>query len=129
MWHWPLTVVGHNFGTDYFGYPYLGMLSMCILCVFIGIILTYITAKTGSVWPTVILHAVNNTAPSVLGIFIDKEKITGWRSNSVVIFLITMLPLIAIATTIFIVDLKKRKNQEIKSRFNNAGTDYGSQKS
>ncbi|MCR4897180.1 MAG: CPBP family intramembrane metalloprotease, partial [Lachnospiraceae bacterium] len=32
LWHAPLTAIGHNFGTDYPGFPWLGILKMCILC-------------------------------------------------------------------------------------------------
>ena len=40
IWHWPVTYVGHNFGMEYFGYPFTGFVTMCVLCIFMGIILT-----------------------------------------------------------------------------------------
>ncbi|MDE7283785.1 MAG: CPBP family intramembrane metalloprotease [Lachnospiraceae bacterium] len=101
IWHWPLTYVGHNFGIGYFGYPFTGFASMCAMCVFMGIILTYVTSKSGSIWPAVILHAVNNASPSVLQYFINYEKLNGWRSDSVVIFLISFLPMMIIGGFIF----------------------------
>lgn len=60
LWHAELTVVGHNFGTDYVGYPYLGILAMCISCTFLGMGLMWLTKKTGSVYPAAIMHAANN---------------------------------------------------------------------
>ena len=60
LWHAELTVEGHNFGTDYKGYPYLGILCMCVSCTFIGIILMWLTKKTNSVYPAAIFHAMNN---------------------------------------------------------------------
>lgn len=60
LWHAPLTVEGHNFGTDYPGYPYLGMLCMCVNCAFMGIILMWLTKRTNSVYPAAIFHAMNN---------------------------------------------------------------------
>ena len=74
IWHAPLTCVGHNFGTEYKGFPYVGILLMCLLCIFMGMMLTYVTVKSGSVWPAAILHAVNNGQPSILLFFINKEK-------------------------------------------------------
>lgn len=71
LWHAPLTCVGHNFGTDYPGFPYLGILIMCIDCSFMGIMLTFITIKTGSIWPAAIMHAVNNQNPAILKYFLD----------------------------------------------------------
>ena len=106
MWHWPLTYIGHNFGMEYFGYPFAGFAAMCVLCIFMGIILTYVTYKSGSIWPATILHAINNASPSVLQYFINHDKMAGWRSDSVVSFLIGILPMIAIAVYILIKWLK-----------------------
>ena len=33
LWHAPLTVMGHNYGLGYSGYPYTGILAMCAFCV------------------------------------------------------------------------------------------------
>ena len=60
VWHAELTVEGHNFGTDYPGYPWLGILAMCIECTFMGIVLMWLTKKTGSIYPAAIMHAMNN---------------------------------------------------------------------
>ncbi|MDE7132164.1 MAG: CPBP family intramembrane metalloprotease [Lachnospiraceae bacterium] len=106
IWHWPLTYVGHNFGMEYFGYPFTGFATMCVLCIFMGIILTYVTCKSGSIWPAAILHAINNASPSVLQYFINHDKVSGWRSDSVVSFLISILPMVVIAVYILIKWLK-----------------------
>lgn len=74
LWHAPLTCIGHNFGTDYPGFPYWGIGYMCIFCVMCGILLTYLTEKSGSVWPAAILHAVNNASPSILLGYINPDK-------------------------------------------------------
>lgn len=60
LWHAELTVEGHNFGTDYPGYPYLGILCMCISCTFTGIFLMWLTKRTNSVYPAAVFHAMNN---------------------------------------------------------------------
>lgn len=106
IWHWPLTYVGHNFGTEYFGYPFTGFAAMCVLCIFMGIILTFVTCKSDSIWPAAILHAINNASPSVLQYFINHDKMTGWRSDSVVSFLIGILPMVVISIYILTMWLK-----------------------
>lgn len=111
MWHWPLTYIGHNFGLDYFGYPFTGFGAMCILCIFTGIILTYVTYKSGSIWPAAFLHAINNSAPSILQYFTNVNKITGWKADSVVSTLISLFPMMVIAFFIF---LKLAKSDEVK---------------
>ena len=73
LWHAPLTCIGHNFGTDYPGFPYVGIVKMCIMCTLMGIILTYITEKSGSVWPAAIMHTVNNSGPSILAGYINPD--------------------------------------------------------
>ena len=101
IWHWPLTYVGHNFGRDYVGYPFTGFGAMCIMCVFMGMILTFLTYKSGSIWPAAFLHAVNNSTPSILRYFINPDKITGWKADSVVSFVIMLLPMMVIAVLLF----------------------------
>ncbi|MCM1090183.1 MAG: CPBP family glutamic-type intramembrane protease [Muribaculum sp.] len=112
MWHWPLTYIGHNFGTEYLGYPFVGFAMMCVLCIFIGIILTFLTYRSGSVWPAAILHAVNNSSPSILQYFINQDKITDWKADSVAAFLIRMLPMMVIASIVlvrWVREMKKHK--------------------
>lgn len=60
LWHAPLIVMGHNYGTGYPGYPYVGILAMCLFCVVIGISLCYVTIKTNSCIPAIIGHGMIN---------------------------------------------------------------------
>lgn len=46
---------------------------MCIMCTLMGIILTFVTEKSGSVWPAAIMHAVNNSGPSILAGYINPD--------------------------------------------------------
>lgn len=101
VWHWPLTYVGHNFGRDYFGYPITGFGAMCVMCVFMGMILTFVTCKSESIWPAVFLHAVNNASPSILQYFTNTKSISGWKADSAVSSLIMLLPMMVIAVFLF----------------------------
>ena len=80
LWHAPLTCIGHNFGTDYPGYPYVGILKMCLMCTLMGILLTTLTEKSGSVWPAAIMHAVNNMHPGILEGCVNPDKADGMRA-------------------------------------------------
>ena len=80
LWHAPLTCIGHNFGTDYSGYPYVGILKMCLMCTLMGILLTILTEKSGSVWPAAIMHAVNNMHPGILAGCVNPDKADGMRA-------------------------------------------------
>ncbi len=60
LWHAPLIALGHNYGTGYPGYPWAGIAAMCVFCVVFGILLTWVTEKTGSVIPAAVAHGAFN---------------------------------------------------------------------
>lgn len=60
LWHMPLTVLGHNYGTGYPGYPFTGILAMCLFCTALGTVFSYITLRTGSCLPAVLAHGSMN---------------------------------------------------------------------
>ncbi|MDI7247255.1 MAG: CPBP family intramembrane metalloprotease [Bacillota bacterium] len=63
VWHWPVIAMGHNYGLDYPGAPWLGMLAMVWFTFLIGTFLGWATLRSGSVWPAVIGHgAINGIA-------------------------------------------------------------------
>lgn len=66
LWHAPLTVIGHNFGVDYPMFPWLGIGTMCIFCIFVNAVMTYITERTKSIYPACILHGINNNVNHML---------------------------------------------------------------
>lgn len=60
LWHAPLTALGHNYGLDYTGYPWTGILAMCAFCLVIGVLFSYVTLKTRSCLPAAIAHGSLN---------------------------------------------------------------------
>jgi uncharacterized protein len=60
IWHWPVIAMGHNYGLDYPGYPWSGMLMMVWFTLVAGIFLGWVTMRGGSVWPAAIGHAAIN---------------------------------------------------------------------
>lgn len=66
VWHTPAIIDGLNFGKEYAGYPYMGILLMCLFCISAGIIFTWLTEKTNSVYPAAFAHAVNNNATGLI---------------------------------------------------------------
>lgn len=60
LWHAPLIVTGHNYGLGYRGYPVTGILAMCVFCIVMGIILSYVTIRTNSCIPAVMAHGTLN---------------------------------------------------------------------
>lgn len=66
VWHTPAIIDGLNFGKEYAGYPFVGILLMCLFCISAGIIFTWLTEKTNSVYPAAFAHAVNNNATGLI---------------------------------------------------------------
>jgi len=61
VWHWPVIAMGFNYGLDYAGAPWLGLLVMTWFTVVLGTYLAWVTLKSRSVWPAVIGHAAINS--------------------------------------------------------------------
>jgi membrane protease YdiL (CAAX protease family) len=59
-WHWPLIAMGHNFGLNYPGAPWTGMLLFTWFTFAVGTFFGWLTLRGRSVWPAVIGHAVLN---------------------------------------------------------------------
>lgn len=63
LWHAPIIAMGHNYGIAYAGYPYAGILTMCVFTFSLGIILSYLSMRTHSCLPGVVGHgAINGIA-------------------------------------------------------------------
>ena len=63
LWHAPMTIIGHNYGLGYWGFPFTGIGMMCVFCIVLGIFLSYVTLKTSSCIPAILAHgAINGIA-------------------------------------------------------------------
>ncbi len=65
IWHLPAIIMGHNYGTEYFGYPWLGVLAMIIFCIVLGIIEGYATIKLKSAIPAAMIHSTLNAGAAI----------------------------------------------------------------
>ncbi len=70
VWHWPLIAMGHNYGLDYLGAPWLGMVMMVWFTFTIGVFLSFVSLRSKSVWPAVIGHAAVNGIANIGGLFL-----------------------------------------------------------
>ena len=75
LWHAQLVVVtGLNFGKDYAGFPYVGIVLMCISCIFMGAFLQLLRKRTNSVIAPTLAHAVLDSSTSVILVMFLSEK-------------------------------------------------------
>lgn len=104
LWHAPLTIVGHNYGVGYAGFPFTGILAMCLFCIVMGVFLSYVTLKTKSCIPAVLGHgAINGFA--AIGMYFTKDggnPFVGPAPTGVV----GMIPFV-IAAVVMIIKLKE----------------------
>jgi membrane protease YdiL (CAAX protease family) len=70
IWHWPVIAMGHNYGLDYPGFPWLGLLAMVWFCVWGGIFIGWLALKSESVWPAVVAHGALNGIAAISLLFI-----------------------------------------------------------
>ena len=74
------------------------------MCMALGTILTYVTIKTGSIWPAAFMHAVNNSMPSAMVVFMNQDvKIPIW------IHALSNIPLILLSILCFSLMMKKKE--------------------
>ena len=76
VWHWPIIAMGHNYGFDYPGAPWAGMLMMVWFTLGVGTVLSWLTLRAGSVWPAVIGHAAVNAITGLPVLFMQGEPST-----------------------------------------------------
>lgn len=58
--HAPLIYFGFNYGADYWGVPWSGILMMTLVCVVLGAWLAYVTIQSESILPAVLFHGASN---------------------------------------------------------------------
>ncbi len=100
IWHLPVIVMGHNYGTSYAGYPWLGIIAMVVFCVIFGTIEGYIAIKLESVIPAAMIHSVLN-AGAGLPLYLVKGEYNMLLGPAVT-GLIGGLPFAVLAVVLFI---------------------------
>jgi uncharacterized protein len=73
IWHWPIILMGYNYGFNYPGVPWLGPLAMTWFTLTLGVIIGWLTIRGGSVWPAVIAHAAINGIAGIGLLFLAGE--------------------------------------------------------
>ena len=73
IWHAPMIALGHNYGLNYFGYPWMGILLMTVFCVFFGAFLSWLTLRTDSAIPAALAHGGINAVGGLGLLFTHPE--------------------------------------------------------
>ena len=66
IWHWPVMwLIGYEYGTDYVGFPIVGMLVFCIFTTAAGTLCDWLYEKTDCIWIPSLFHGAINAAATV----------------------------------------------------------------
>lgn len=106
LWHAPAIIDGLNYGKDYSGYPYVGILLMCLSCVPMGVIFMWLTEKTGSAYPAAFAHGVNNNAA---GMITSLAVLDTGGDNIIMIFLVAVIAEYLVAAVCFVESMVSQK--------------------
>ncbi len=115
VWHAPFTVQGHNFGLDYKGFPYLGIIVMCVFCTATGAFFTLLTKRTNSVIPAAIAHGINNNMgfDVFITLFVSEEAAMIISEKTKLVFMLPMLiPVMMIGAVSFVILCKEAKQEK-----------------
>lgn len=79
VWHWPVILMGYEYGSDYAGFPWPGMLLFIWIAFCLGVFLSWMTVRSGSVYAAVIGHAAINgiAALPVIALVGDPNPLLG----------------------------------------------------
>lgn len=113
VWHFPvLYYLGINFGKDYPGFPYLGILLMCVATIFLGAPLWLVRKMSGSVIPACLLHGViDSVFNGFLTLFLTQEVAASHALQVGIYGFVLPSVIVGIPSWIYLFRLGKRKMQ------------------
>lgn len=110
-WHIPINTMGHNYGTEYWGYPWLGAIIFCLFTFCVGVLLSWLTEKTNSIWPASLAHGAINAAAGIPILFYNYAEPYVPTLGPGMQGLIGGIPLFAMGILVFILEQKTNKSE------------------
>ena len=112
VWHWPVMwLIGYEYGSDYVGFPVVGMLIFCIFTITLGILCDWLYEKTACIWIPSLFHgAVNAVAAvplTICAVNTGSAILLGPAPNGV----LAGLPIIICAMVLLFKSVKPEKQQ------------------
>ena len=82
--HFPCMIIaGYEYGTEYPGFPWLGLIVFTASCIAMGIIHEIVYAETGSIWFTALLHGAINAIAKLPIVFMNGNEIDKLQKNQI----------------------------------------------
>ena len=118
--HFPMMIIaGYEYGTDYPGFPFVGIIVFTVFCISLGIIHEIVYDKSKCIWYPALLHGAVNACTFTLMFYnvnnperASKLMILGPAFNAA----IGGIPALVVAVVLAMVTLsKKKKNAEVQN--------------
>ena len=118
LWHGPLLAYGYDFGRDYDFFPYGGFIAMTVMCISWSALLTWLTKRTGSVYPAALCHMLIDTVLNTVFIPFaykaDGEKFA-YRTNEFWMLILSVFPMIIVCGAVCMVLVCKKEKKAAKA--------------
>ncbi|MDR1713308.1 MAG: CPBP family intramembrane metalloprotease [Coriobacteriales bacterium] len=112
LWHAPIIVLmGHNYGFGYWGAPITGVAMMCLFCVSFGTILSWLTQRSGSIWPAALGHGCINAVGGIGMLFSTVDPAPNLLLGPAPVGFIGTLPFLATVIVVMIRTAKESPPQ------------------
>lgn len=102
-WHWPVMILaGYEYGLDYWGYPFLGMIVFCLFTIAAGTLEDALYEKSKCIWIPSLMHGSINavcTVPLMIG---GSEYLNQMIIGPAPIGILSGIPLLIMAVVVLI---------------------------
>lgn len=101
-WHFPLILfAGYEYGTGYPGAPFTGLMAMCLFTTAVGVLLSLLYEKSGSVWLPALAHGAINASAS-LGLLFLPAGTESYLLGPLLPGVVSVLPLALTAAVVLL---------------------------
>ena len=113
VFHFPaMLIAGYEYGLDYIGSPWLGLITFTVFCIVLGILEEIVYDRTKCIWFPALLHGSINAVATLPQLFMNandpdiaKYMVLGPLPNG----LIAMIPIIIFAAAMAAWSIKRKK--------------------
>lgn len=70
LWHTPVIADGHNYGTGYWGFPWLGVGMMVLFTLSLSPLAGLLRDRTGTAWPAALFHGAINALGALIPVVV-----------------------------------------------------------
>lgn len=104
LWHTPVNMMGHNYGLGYPSYPWGGIIVMCVFTFATGVFLSWLTERSGTIWPAALGHGAINAVAGIPFLFLSVEQSYNRLLGPAVSGLLGAVPLLLFAVFLLVKD-------------------------